>query len=72
VDRQLGLTERLATAIHEKRHLSDIDHPLRDLLAQRISQMASGSADGHDAKSLRHDPVCKLGGERLPLDAAQD
>jgi hypothetical protein len=41
VDRQMGLTERLATAIHDKRHQSYLDHPLRDLLAQRISQIAS-------------------------------
>ena len=72
VDRQIGLTERLATAIHDKRHLSYIDHPLRDLLAQRIYQIASGYADGNDANSLRHDPGFKLGGERLPLDAPQD
>jgi hypothetical protein len=72
VDRQIGLTERLATAIHDQRHLSSMDHPLRDLLAQRIYQIASGSADGNDAKSLRHDPVFKLGVERLPMDATQD
>jgi len=72
VDRQIGLTERLATAIHDKRHLSYIDHPLRDLLAQRIYQIASGYADGNDANSLRHDPGFKLGVERLPLDATQD
>src|SRR6266516_6337188 len=72
VDRQIGLTERLATAIHDKRHLSYIDHPLRDLLAQRIYQIASGYADGNDANSLRHDPGFKRGVERLPLDATQD
>lgn len=31
VDRQIGLTERLAAALHDKRHESSIDHPLRDL-----------------------------------------
>ena len=72
VDRQIGLTERLATAIHDKRHLSYIDHPLRDLLAQRIYQIASGYADGNDANSLRHDPVFKLGVEHLPLAPDQD
>ena len=36
IDRQIGLTERFAAAIHDKRHPSYIDHPLRDLLAQRI------------------------------------
>jgi Transposase DDE domain group 1 len=68
IDRQVGLTERLATAIHDKRHQSYIDHPLRDLLAQRIYQIAAGYADANDAKSLRRDPMFKLGGERLPLD----
>ena len=72
VDRQIGLTERLAAAIHDKRHLSYIAHPLRDLLAQRIYQIASGYPDGNDANSLRHDPVFKLGIERLPLDTTQD
>ncbi len=72
VDRQISLTERLATAIHDKRHLSYIDHPLRDLLAQRIYQIASGYADGNDANSLRHDPVFKLGVEHLPLAPDQN
>jgi hypothetical protein len=72
IDRQMGLTERLAAAIHDKRHPSYIDHPLRDLLAQRIYQLASGYADANDANSLRRDPVFKLGVERPPLDPAHD
>ena|SRR5207249_3633187 len=72
VDRQIGLTERLAAAIHDKRHQSYIDHPLRDLLAQRIYQIASGYVDGNDANSLRRDPLFKLGVERSPLDDEQD
>ena len=71
VDRQIGLTARLAAAIHDKRHQSYIDHPLQDLLAQRIYQIASGYADGNDANSLRHDPMFKLGIKRRPLDPAQ-
>ena len=72
VDQQIGLTERLATAIHDKRHPSYIDHPLRDLLAQRIYQIASGYADANDANHLRRDPLFKLGLERPPLDAQHD
>jgi hypothetical protein len=66
VDRQIDLTERLATAIHEKRHLFSLDHPMRDLLAQQIYPIASGYADGNDAKNLRHDPVFKLGSSVCP------
>jgi DDE family transposase len=71
IDRQIGLTERLAAAIQDKRHPSYIDHTLRDLLAQRIYQIASGYADGNDANSLRHDPLFKLSAERSPLDPTQ-
>src|SRR5256885_17144342 len=72
IDRQIGLTARLAAAIHDTRHPSYIDHPLRDLLAQRIYQIASGYVDGNDANSLRRDPLFKLGVERSPLDDEQD
>jgi DDE family transposase len=72
IDRQIGLTERLAAALRDKRHPSYIAHPLRDLFAQRIYQIASGYADGNDATSLRHDPLFKLGIERSPLEPAQD
>ena len=72
VDRQIGLTARLAAAIHDKRHPYYIDHPLRALLAQRIYQMASGYADANDANSLRRDPLFKLGVERPPLDPTHD
>ena len=60
IDRQIGLTERLAAAVQDKRHPSYIDHALRDLFPQRIYQIASGYADGNDANSLRHDPLFKL------------
>ena len=43
VDRQIGLTERLAAAVREKRHRSYIAHPLRALFAQRIYQIAAGA-----------------------------
>ena len=71
IDRQIGLTERLAAAVRDRRHPSYIDYSLRDLFAQRIYQIASGYADGNDANSLRHDPLFKLSVERLPLDPSQ-
>jgi len=40
VDQQLGLTERLGTAIIDKRHRAYITHSLHDLLKQRIYQIA--------------------------------
>jgi hypothetical protein len=72
LDRQIGLTTRLAAAIHDTRPPSYIDHPLRDLLAQRLYQIASGYADGNDANSLRRDPLLQLGVERPPRAPAQE
>jgi hypothetical protein len=72
VDRQIGLTERLAAAFQDHRHPSYLTHPLRDLFAQRIYQLACAYEDGNDANTLRTDPLFKLGLEHLPLDAAAD
>jgi hypothetical protein len=61
IDRHIGLTQTLADAFTDRRHASYIDHSLRDLLAQRIYQMACAYADGNDANALRADPMFKLG-----------
>lgn len=72
IDQHIGLTSALATAFKDRRHASYIDHPLRDLLAQRIYQMACAYADGNDANALRGDPMFKLALDRRPLDADTD
>lgn len=71
MDRQIGLIARLTAALRDHRPPSYSDHALRDLWAPRIYPMASSSADGDDAKSLRRDPMCQLERDRRPLEAAQ-
>ncbi len=46
-----------------------LPHSLRDLLTQRVFQIASGYEDGNDANTLRHDPLFKLAVRRAPLAA---
>ena len=72
IDQQIGLTHRLAEAFDDQRHPSYTEHPLRDLLAQRIYQIACGYEDGNDANTLRTDALFKLGVDCKPLDAASD
>ncbi len=72
IDQQIGLIDRLTSAVDDQRHPSYITHPLRDLLAQRIFQIACGYADGNDANTLRTDPLFKLGVDRHPLAHALD
>lgn len=64
-----GLINRLTQAVKDKRHASYVDHPLQDLLMQRVLQMACGYQDANDSNSLRKDPMFKLSVGRRPLDA---
>ena len=68
VDRQIGLTERLSAAIDDRRHPGYVKHAVRDVLTQRIFQIASGYEDGNDSNSLRHAPMFRLGAGRKPFD----
>jgi hypothetical protein len=71
VDRQIGLTERLAAAIGDRRHSSYVSHSLEDLIRQRILQVSCGYEDQNDSNTLRDDPLFKLGVDRTPLDPEQ-
>ena len=68
VDRRIGLIDRLTDAITDTRDARYITHALRDLLKQRVFQIASGYEDGNDANTLRNDPLFKLATGRAPLD----
>lgn len=71
LDQQIGLTERLAAAIDDRRHPGYVQHSVRDVLTQRIFQIASGYEDGNDSHSLRHDPLFRLGAGRKPFEPAE-
>lgn len=71
VDRRIGLIGRLVQAIGDSRDPRYITHSMRDLLTQRVFQLASGYEDGNDANALRHDPLFKLAAGRAPLAADQ-
>ena len=70
VDDRLGLTWRLASAIHDRRQPGKVAHPLRDLLRQRVFGLACGYADCNDAARLVDDPIHKLLLDRDPLAGA--
>src|SRR2546425_1132949 len=70
IDDRLGLTWRLASALHDRRQPGKVAHSLRDLLRQRVFGLACGYADCNDAARLVDDPIHKLLLERDPLDGA--
>jgi hypothetical protein len=69
VDHRIGLIDHLTAAIIDTRDTRYITHPMRDLLKQRVFQIASGYEDGNDANTLRDDPLFKLAAGRAPLDS---
>ena len=70
VDDKLGLTERLAACLIDRRQPAKVEHELIELVRQRVYGIACGYADGNDAARLAHDPIHKLLLERDPLDGA--
>lgn len=68
IDKQIGLTQRLADAFDDRRHPAYIEHSIRDLFAQRIFQIASGYEDCNDSNKLRKDPMFKIGLDKKPID----
>ena len=59
-DRRLGLLDRLAACLEDRRQPGKIRHDLQSLLAQRVHALACGYPDGNDAAQLAADPVLKL------------
>lgn len=66
VDAQVGVIDRLVAAIRDRRHPSYVKHSIKDLLRQRVFQMACGYEDANDCDVLRGDPGFKIACERLP------
>jgi len=60
--------------MHKKREFnhacypSYIQHSVREALIQRIFQIGSNYEDGNDSNSVRHDPMFRLGADRMLFD----
>lgn len=59
-DRRLGLLDRLASCLEDRREPGKVRHELKALLAQRVHALACGYPDGNDASRLAFDPIHKL------------
>ncbi len=60
VDKNIGLIDRIANCLEDKRHASYIKHSIKSLLTQRIMQIAAGYEDANDCNTLRNDGVLKV------------
>jgi hypothetical protein len=65
-ERRLGLADRLAAAINDRRDPCRVRHAMADILRARIFAIACGYEDANDLDRLRSDPAFKLACGRLP------
>lgn len=66
VEQQIGLIKTIEEVIPEPRDIRYVRHTIRDLLMQRIAQIACGYEDGNDCNDLRNDPIIKILSDRYP------
>lgn len=63
---ETGIIRSLASALHDPRHPSYVDHTLEEMLSQRVAQICCGYEDADDCDHLRDDPLFKMTAGRLP------
>jgi len=65
-EKKLGLGERLASCMTDRRKPDRIEHSLQEMLQLRMFAIAAGYEDADDCDSLRQDPIFKMAVGRLP------
>jgi Transposase DDE domain group 1 len=70
-ERRLGVAERLARCIPDRRDPSRIAHTIADMIRARVFAICCGYEDAGDLDVLRSDPAFKLACGRLP-DSGRD
>ena len=60
VERRLGVAERLAGCVTDRRDRARIDHEVVEMLRLRMFAIAAGYEDAEDCDVLRHDPIFKV------------
>jgi len=61
VDGHLGLTQAMASVLHDERDPKRTKHSMTDLMGQRVFQITAGYEDQDDSDHLRIDPIFNLG-----------
>lgn len=60
VDARLGLTQRLAEVLRDRRQPGKVTHAITEMVRERVFGIACGYPDGNDAAKLSDDPMMRL------------
>lgn len=66
VENQIGLIDRFSYCVTDTRDQRYIDHTIKELITQRVFQIAAGYEDCNDCNDLRGDLIFKACAGRLP------
>jgi hypothetical protein len=69
-DRRLNLLKRFAACFLDGRSAGRIDHPIEEMVAQRVYGIALGYEDLNDHEQLRQDPLLAVMAGRAETDSA--
>ena len=67
-EQRLGVADRLAACLVDRRAPDQITHSLSDVIRFRLLMIAAGYEDGNDASRLRDDPLFKMAMNLTPSD----
>jgi hypothetical protein len=70
IERRLGIAERLAGCIEDRRAPERVQHALAEMIRLRALLIAAGCEDANDCDALRADPAFKMAVGRLPESGA--
>ena len=71
IERKLGLADRLARCIEDRRSPERVRHSLSSMIRFRALMIAAGYEDANDCDALRDDPAFKMAVGRLPETGAE-
>ena len=66
VEKRLGVADRLAGCIADRRSASHVRHSLAEIIRFRLLMISAGYEDGIDANTLRSDPMFKMAMDQTP------
>ncbi len=70
IEGRLGIAERLADCIEDRRAPDRVRHGLAEMIRYRALLIAAGYPDGNDCDALKSDPAFKMAVGRLPESGA--
>ena len=67
LENQIGIISDIANCLSDNRDQRYTQHSLKQLLSQRIYQIAAGYEDANDCNELRSDSILKICSDQLPI-----